>query len=116
MTGKISTFRLRSVGSLLVICFAASLLFCGDADCSGSDNEKECTCLLCVLLHHHGASSPGSSSSNNADCSCVCHVPTIIGSIFSFAYYPIAHDNTFAVISSVPLAPNRIVYRPPATA
>ncbi len=115
MLNKPSTSGSRALGLLLAVCFTASLFICGDADCSGSNNDKDCTCLLCAVLHNHGASSPDSFSGTNKDCSCVCHVPTIVASTFSFDYHPISRDNIFIVIASVPLAPNRIVYHPPAT-
>jgi hypothetical protein len=116
LTNKITAFSLRLAGLLIVVCFTASLFFCGDADCLNGNSDENCASLLCSLLNKHGAPSQEASSGDAKDCSCVCHLPIVISPAFSLGYHPITSDNTLVANLPVPSAPNRIVYHPPAAA
>jgi len=105
----------HSAGWLLVVGFSVSMFMCGDADCLTGNGDENCASLLCSLLNKHDAPSQDAASSAK-DCSCVCHAPTITTSTFSFAYHPSSYENAFTLIVSVPSAPNRLVYHPPALA
>lgn len=116
LINKITTFCLRTAGLLIVVCFTASLFFCGDADCLNGKSDEDCASLLCSLLNKHDAPSHDASGGNDKDCSCVCHLPVVMTPAFSFDYHPITRDNTLVATLFVTSAPNRLVYHPPAAA
>ncbi len=116
MIDKLSTSSLRLAGWLLAFCFTASMFMCGDAECLTGNGDENCASLLCSLLNKHETTSQQAASGADEDCSCVCHVPTIIGPIFNFSYHPIAQYNTAAVELQIFSAYYPLVYHPPATA
>ncbi len=116
MMNKLSTILLRLAGWLLVMCVTASMFMCGDAECLTGDGDENCASLLCALLSKHGAASQNATNGADQDCSCVCHVPTVVGAIFNFAYHPIAQYNVAAVVLQIFSTPPPLVYHPPATA
>jgi hypothetical protein len=113
MIDKLSTTCWRVAGLFLAISFTAAMFMCGDAECLTGDGDENCASLLCSLLSKHEAASPDNFDGNAKDCSCVCHVPTITASTFSFNYHPISYENAFILTASIPSAPNRLIYHPP---
>ena len=114
MRNKLLTMARRGAGWLLAFCFAASLFMCGDADCLTGTDDENCASLWCSLLSKHDAPTPNAASSADKYCSCVCHVPTVVGPIFNFNYHPATQYNTTAGLLQISSAHPRLVYHPPA--
>jgi hypothetical protein len=114
MVNRLLTSSFRTFDAFFVICFTISMFICGDADCLRGKSNENCVSLLCSLLHKHASPSQNSQSGAGNECSCVCHVLTIIGPTFSFNYHPMAQYNTAIVMLQISSAPNRLVYHPPA--
>jgi len=73
---------IRCASILLLFCFTASLLWCGDAECISGSGTQDCNSLLCNLLQH--PSVPMGNTSNghsfravDRDGSCICHLPLL---------------------------------------
>src|SRR5574342_744650 len=109
MFSKLSTSLFRNVGVFFVVCFTVSMFMCGDDDCLTGNGDENCASLLCSLLNKHAATSQNAASGADKDCSCVCHVPTIIAPVYNFSYHPIAQYNTAIVILQISSTHNRLV-------
>lgn len=116
MLDKPLTITVRFTGSLLAFLFAVSMFMCGDAECLTGQGDSNCASLLCSLLDKHETSPQNPTSSADQDCSCVCHVLTIVGPIFNFKYFPVVKCNSDAVGVQIPSTPHRLIYHPPTYA
>jgi hypothetical protein len=114
MRNMLSKISRHLTGWLLAVCFTASMFMCSDADCLTGNGDEDCASLLCSLLSKHETAPQNAASGMNKDCSCVCHVPTVIGPVFNFNYHPASQYNTVIGILQILPAYNRLVYHPPA--
>ncbi len=114
MINALTKTFLCPLGGLLAFSFIATMFVCGDIDCLAGEGDGGCASLFCSLLNKHDAASQSAARAADRDCSCVCHVPTVIGPVFGFSYSPIAQYNTAAIVLQIPSAPRRPVYHPPS--
>jgi len=113
MIYSVKTYAVRPAGFLLVALFALSLIWCPDAACRTGDGDDQCTSLICALLADTGG--PGQSQSGNlsTECVCVCHMPTISGSVLDAGHHLTAQDLRFESPLSIPASPSRSIDQPP---
>jgi hypothetical protein len=107
---------IRSASILLLFCFTASLLWCGDADCLTGMSNEDCASLICSLLNNHDSSRDNSLGTNAVDCSCICHLPALSTPVFDFSLSTNVLTSSFYSTFVVPSAPARLIYRPPIAA
>ena len=98
---------------LLILLFAASLLWCGDADCWSGTSDGQCSSLICALFASHNAPGDAHASCASADCMCACHMPTLAPAATDLQPHLTAQTATFIFTASTPVSPVRIVYHPP---
>lgn len=113
MINALTKTFLCPLGGLLAFSFIATMFVCGDIDCLAGEGDGDCASLFCSLLNKHDEASQSAARAADQDCSCVCHVPTVIGPVFDFSYSPIVQYNTAAIVLQIPSAPRRPVYHPP---
>ncbi len=116
MIKYIATYAIHPTGSLLAILFTVSLLWCGDADCWSGASDDQCASLICSLFANHQGSSQEEHGDCAAECSCICHMPTLPVLAFGVEYHPPMFNRTTDIVTSVPLSPTRTIYHPPLTA
>jgi hypothetical protein len=116
MIEKLLTRCRQVAGLILAVCFTVSMFMCGDANCLAGDSNEDCASLLCSLLSKHNNASQNPSGDAAKECSCVCHLPTILTPALGFDFHPISHSHNLITSLRLPAAPNRLVYHPPATA
>ncbi|HHL72377.1 MAG TPA: hypothetical protein ENJ29_07695 [Bacteroidetes bacterium] len=67
---------IHTIASALLIASAASLLYCGDADCLEGTVSEDCATVVCAILGSHTQQNPDDpplSEANDDVCPCVCH-------------------------------------------
>ena len=104
-------------GILLLILVSASLFWCGDTDCITPGSDESCGSLICAMLQSQNPSGAQQSSGfSRNDCSCVCHVPTMISHVSDGAVRLYAQGIP-ASSNIVPVSiPNNLLFRPPIAA
>jgi hypothetical protein len=113
MTRLLTTYVLRPSGLLLVLMFAASLVWCGDGDCSSGAGNGGCASLICSLLASHSIPDNGDEGNCSTQCMCLCHTPTIPGIACEIDQQLIAQNTTFVFTASPTSTPARPIYHPP---
>jgi len=96
-----------------VLLLTVSLLWCGDADCWSGSSDDQCSSLICSLFANHLESKEDGSASS--DCSCVCHVPTMLARVCDTEYHPPVLNSGIEITIATPSAPSRPIYHPPLT-
>jgi hypothetical protein len=95
-----------------VLLLTLALFWCGDANCWSGASDDQCSSLICSIFANHNGSSKGESSTHS-DCSCVCHIPTLMHHTTDIGYYPpVLTAGTNVSVSSLS-APPRPIYHPP---
>ena len=110
------TYLVSQLTVLLVLCFIASLICCGDADSLKGKSNEDFASLICSLLDRHESSAGNSLGSKTKDCSCVCHVPTLTANSIALSYCPPHQEIIPAANFTTTSAPTRIILRPPIAA
>lgn len=114
MINALTKAILCPLGGLLAFSFIATMFVCGDIDCLTGEGDGGCASLFCSLMNKHDEASQSAARAADRDCSCVCHVPTVIGPVFDFSFFPNAQYNTADIVLQIPSAPSRLVDHPPA--
>jgi len=98
---------------LIVICFTASLFWCGDLDCATGGNTDQCASLFCGIFGRHSDTKENTGLLGAKDCSCVCHVPAVpvTSSMGEDILTPQQTISTLTFASVV--SPLRLIYHPP---
>jgi len=99
---------------LFFVCFATSLLWCGDVECLTGNEDDNCTALVCNLLGRH--TSTEKSTHSTQECSCVCHTPTTFPNGNDLIFFESTQSIKHSVTLYIPSSPNQLVYRPPISA
>jgi hypothetical protein len=108
-----SQYALRPSGLPLIVVFAASLLWCGDADCWSGASDGQCASLICSLLANHGSQNENQAGHGSTECMCVCHMPTIPGNVFDAEQVLTAQTTSFEFSTFTPPSPTHSIYHPP---
>lgn len=107
-------YVVRAAGMVLIVIFAASLIWCPDVACRSEGGDDQCTSLICALLAQKAkATSEGPSDDNPAACVCVCHILTVPGLAVKAEYALTAHDISVESPVFIPASPVRSIDRPP---
>ncbi len=104
------------ISTLLIVCFTAALFWCGDAECMSGTDEDGCASLVCSLLCGGASPKDGESDGGTKDCSCVCHVPSVVPPPMNPLSLQVADENWFEPFLLIPSISLRPVYRPPILA
>ncbi len=111
-----SMIAIRRIGFVLLLCFTASLLWCGDTNCIAETSHDDCPSLICSLNSNGTHSSQNHPSGNTKECSCVCHVPSIVSSSINVLRFLTTQRNQADIVLHIPSPFGRPVYRPPIAA
>jgi hypothetical protein len=106
----------RLVSFSILLGFLGSMLWCGEVDCPGPDEQGGCSALICSLTAgQQDCDQPGSGGSGD-HCVCVCHMPSLLpertGSQSNMLPQRFATHHTIGS----PVFPVRLVYHPPIPA
>lgn len=107
------TYAIRPAGLLLVVVFASSLLWCGDAACWAGSSDDQCASLICSLLPSHATPHENHNDNCSTECMCVCHMPTIPAKASDTEHLLTGQTTSFEFAAFTPPYPTHPIYHPP---
>ena len=79
-----------------------SLVWCGDTICITGTSHDDCTSLICSVNSNGTHSSQNHPGGNTKDCSCVCHVPSIVSSSINVLRFLTTQRNQADIVLHIP--------------
>jgi hypothetical protein len=113
MTHHFSAYAIQPASLLLVLAFAASLFWCGEAACWSGTGDDQCASLICSLFANHNTPHEKQNGDCSIECMCVCHMQAIPGMEFDTEHNLTAQNTAFEITASAPSSPTQSVYHPP---
>jgi hypothetical protein len=113
MISLVTRCALRPLALLLATLFVATLVWCGDAECSSGTGPDQCASLLCALFANHNAPADAQDPPCAHDCTCACHTPVLPAIESRPVSDVLAEPATFEYLALIPTSPLRMVYHPP---
>jgi hypothetical protein len=106
----------KTISIILVCCLSSSIAWCVDYDFVNSTDSDQSVVLLGMSSAQQQNSSTHSSDNHTANCSCICHVPSVGYKSLLLSYSPPFEIMSIHSASNLSSVPGSTIFRPPSAA